>query len=40
LLAGSHQFDRNTAAPAPGMHKVTLLCDGQPVVNKAVKVGR
>ena len=40
LEAGSYQFEWDTADLAPGLYYVTLLRDGQPVVKKAVKVGR
>jgi len=40
LEPGSYQFEWDTADLAPGLYYVTLLRDGQPVVKKAVKVGR
>jgi Chaperone of endosialidase len=40
MEAGQYQFDWNTANLAPGIYYVTLLLDGEPIVKKAVKVGR
>ena len=37
---GSYQLLWDTNALAPGMYYVTLLLDGQPMVEKAVKVAR
>jgi hypothetical protein len=37
---GNYQLRWDTNALAPGMYYVTLLLDGQPVVEKAVKVAR
>ena len=38
LLAGEHRYDWSTAHLAPGVHYVTLLLDGEPLVKRAVKV--
>jgi hypothetical protein len=38
--AGAFQYEWSTADLAPGVYYVTLLLDGQPVVKRAVKVGR
>ncbi len=38
LPAGEHRYDWSTAHLAPGVHYVTLLLDGEPVVKRAVKV--
>ena len=36
--AGQYQYEWNTADLSPGVYYVTLLLDGEPVVEKAVKV--
>ncbi len=38
--SGDYQYAWDTGGLAPGIYYVTLLLDGQPVVKKAVKVGR
>ncbi|MBK8499535.1 MAG: hypothetical protein IPL52_12165 [Flavobacteriales bacterium] len=40
MEAGAYQLVWDTNALQPGMYYLTLLLDGQPVVKKAVKVGR
>ncbi len=38
--AGEFQYDWSTEKLAPGVYYITLLLDGEPVVKRAVKVGR
>ncbi|MBK9147859.1 MAG: tail fiber domain-containing protein [Flavobacteriales bacterium] len=38
--AGEFQYDWTTENLAPGVYYITLLLDGEPVVKRAVKVGR
>ena len=38
--AGEFQYEWSTEHLAPGVYYVTLLLDGEPVVKRAVKVGR
>ena len=38
--AGEFQHDWSTEKLAPGVYYITLLLDGEPVVKRAVKVGR
>ncbi|MBK9175464.1 MAG: tail fiber domain-containing protein [Flavobacteriales bacterium] len=38
--AGEYQYEWDTTALAPGVYYITMLLDGEPVVKKAVKVGR
>ena len=36
--AGQYQYEWNTGNLSPGMHYVTLLLDGEPIVKRAVKL--
>jgi len=38
--AGAYQFEWSTENLAPGVYYVTLLLDGEPLVKRAMKVGR
>lgn len=38
LPAGEHRYEWSTGHLAPGVHYVTLLLDGEPLVKRAVKL--